>query len=89
MKIHFDPAKDAGNQAKHGVPLSDAMHLNWNTLMAWEDRRKDYGEQRMVGLVLMGDRLYSVVYVDRETGRRVISLRKANRREVLRYVDEN
>jgi len=43
----------------------------------------------MAGLALMNDRLYSIVYVDRGTRRRIISLRKANRREVERYASEN
>ena len=39
----------------------------------------------MIGLAYIGLRLYLVVYVDRDEGRRIISLRKANRREVNRY----
>jgi hypothetical protein len=43
----------------------------------------------MAGLALMNDRLYSVVYVERGARRRIISLRKANRREVKRYASED
>ena len=35
----------------------------------------------------IGDRLYYVVYVEREEVRRIISLRKANLREVQRYAE--
>jgi hypothetical protein len=39
----------------------------------------------MIGYALMGDRLYCVVYTDRGSQRRNISLRKANNREIRRY----
>lgn len=83
MKIEFDPAKDAANQVKHGVSL--AAELEWETLLAERDVRNDYSETRMIGYVLSGVRLFCVVYVDRGDVRRIISLRKANNREVERY----
>lgn len=47
--------------------------------------RMDYGETRIIGLAYVGLRLHCVVFTDRGDERRVISLRKANRREVNRY----
>ena len=49
------------------------------------DDRFEYGELRELAFGLINDRLFVCVYVDRETERRVISLRRANRREVNRY----
>jgi uncharacterized DUF497 family protein len=40
----------------------------------------------MIGYALQGERLYCVVFTDRGTVRRIISLRKANNREIMRYV---
>lgn len=54
--------------------------------MASPDQRSDYGEMRMIGYAPIGNRLYCVVFVDRGTVRRIISLRKANSREVRAYV---
>ncbi|OOC10040.1 BrnT family toxin [Thioalkalivibrio halophilus] len=85
MEIEFDADKDAANLAKHGVSLADAAHLDWDTLLAMEDRRADYGECRMTGYALREERLYCVVFTDRGSARRIISLRKANNREILRY----
>jgi uncharacterized DUF497 family protein len=51
------------------------------------DTRFEYGEDRQLAFGLIGDRLFVCVYADREAERRVISLRKANRREVKRYGD--
>ena len=89
MKIAFDPAKDVTNQAKHGVSLILAEQFDWETALIWKDERKDYGEDRMLALALMGSRLYSVAFVDRRNMRRIISLRKANSREVKRYAEND
>ena len=42
MKYEYDADKDATNQAKHGLSLSEAEHLEWDTLWAWQDRRYNY-----------------------------------------------
>lgn len=89
MKTSFDPSKDEQNQDKHGVSLSDADGLEWDTLLAMPDGRKDYGETRMIGFALIGERLFCVVYTDREDVRRIIGLRKANEREVRFCVSQN
>ena len=89
MKIEFNPAKDETNRAKHEVPLSLAAELEWETALIWQDARKDYGEQRMCGLALWGARLFYIAFTERGEARRVICLRKANRREVAFYVSEN
>lgn len=85
MRITFDPAKDASNQAKHGVSLQLAVQVEWETLLARPDTRRDYDELRMIGYAYIGTRLYCVVFADRDGERRVISLRKANSREVKKY----
>ena len=93
MNVTFDPAKDATNLAKHGVSLLDAAGLEWDAALLWQDKRKEYHEARMIGLVPLGNRLFCVVFVDRPperpTERRVISLRKANSREVKRYAEND
>ena len=86
MRIEFDSAKDLVNRAKHGVSLGLASELDWEAALAWIDNRFDYGETRMIALAPKTEILYHVVFVDRGEARRVISLRRANRREVKRYV---
>ena len=91
MNVTFDPAKDAVNLAKHGFSLLDAVGFEWETAVVWPDTRRDYGEPRMVALGYIGLRIMAVVFVDRPpeqpTERRIISLRKANNREVQRYAE--
>ena len=86
MRIEFDPAKDAANQAKHGVSLALAGELNWEAALVWIDDRIEYDELRMIGLAPKTETLYYVAFVDRGETRRIISLRRANRREVKHYV---
>ena len=83
--ITFDPVKAEKNIAKHGVSLADAVTLEWDDAIIWPGQRHDYGEQPLAGLGYIGDRLFSVVFVDRNEERRIISLRRANQREVKRY----
>jgi len=86
VQLDFDPGKDATNLSKHGVSLAAAAELSWDAALVWIDDRADYGEVRMVALAPIGDILFFVAFVDREPVRRIISLRKANRREVNHYV---
>jgi uncharacterized DUF497 family protein len=88
MKFNFDSNKDAINLAKHQLSLADAAKLDWMAALIWVDSRRDYGEIRQIGLVPMNQRLYVVVFVDKKTERRIISLRKANNREYERYEQE-
>lgn len=87
MRIEFDSAKDAANQAKHGVSLSMAGNLDWEAALVWVDERFEYGESRIIALAPETETLYYVAFVDRGEVRRVISLRRANRREVKHYVE--
>jgi uncharacterized DUF497 family protein len=86
VQFDFDSGKDATNLSKHGLSLAAAAELSWNEALVWIDDRADYGEVRMIALAPLGDILCLVVFVDREPARRVISLRRANRREVNHYV---
>ena len=91
MNVTFDPAKDDSNLQKHGVSLQDAAGFEWASAVVWPDKRHDYSEARMVALGYIGLRIMAVVFVDRPpeqpTERRIISLRKANSREVKRYAE--
>ncbi|MFN9638369.1 MAG: BrnT family toxin [Synechococcaceae cyanobacterium] len=86
MRYDFDPGKDSSNLSKHGLSLAAAAELSWDAALVWVDDRTDYGEVRMVALAPIGEILFFVAFVDRETVRRIISFRRANRREVNHYV---
>ena len=85
MNIEFDSVKNAANVAKHGVSLTLAAKIEWSDVLCAPDTRRDYGEVREIGFALIERRLYLVVFVQRSAVMRIISLRKANSREVKLY----
>lgn len=87
MRIEFDRANDRTNVAKHGVSLALAAELDWEAALVWVDERFEYDELRMIALAPKTAILYYVAFVERGEVRRLISLRRANRREVKRYVE--
>jgi uncharacterized protein len=87
MSIEFDPAKDKANRAAHGVSLALAEQLDWDAALVWVDDRFEYEELRMVALAPETSILYCVAFVERGDTRRIISLRRATRREVTHYVE--
>ncbi|MGB7180709.1 MAG: BrnT family toxin [Burkholderiaceae bacterium] len=87
MEIEFDPVKDRENRAKHGVSLALAEELDWDAALVWIDDRFEYGELRMIALAPETETLYYVAFVEIEEVRRIISLRRATRREVSHYVE--
>ena len=85
MAFTFDPEKSARNVVDRGLSFDLVERLEWETALVVEDIRKDYGETRLQVLALMDGRLYAAVVTPRGEDLRVISFRKANRREVIRY----
>ncbi|WP_371454835.1 BrnT family toxin [Brevundimonas sp. LM2] len=49
------------------------------------DDRRDYNEVRWYGYLPIAGRLHVVVYTERDEATRIISLRRANPREVRKY----
>ena len=88
LVIEFDPVKDVINREKHGLSLAEADQLDWETLKSFNDERVDYGENRQVGFAFKSRRLHAVVYTYRGMNLRIISLRKANKRERKWYENQ-
>jgi uncharacterized protein len=89
--MHFtcDPNKSRENYFKHGIVLEFAQQLEWAKKVVWADDRHNYNEARMSGLVPLESKIYAVAYVLRAESTRMISLRKANNREMKRYEKEH
>ena len=85
MLFTCDPNKSRANYFKHGIVLEFAQYLDWANEMVWQDVRQNYNEVRMSGLVPLEGKVYAVVYVVRAEFTRMISLRKANKREAKHY----
>lgn len=78
----WDADKAQANLAKHGVAFEAVAGFDWQTAVEAEDTRYDYGETRMQALGKIGGRYHVLVYTWRADRIRVISLRKANRKEI-------
>jgi len=85
MRIEYDPGKDAINRRKHGMSLALADRFEWDSAKIEEDQRFDYGERRFKATGYIGLRLYVMIFCPRDTLTRIISLRKANKREEKTY----
>ena len=86
MRLEFDPAKSARNAAERGLPFETVEEFQWGTAVYEADTRFPYAEPRFVALGLIGERIHSVCFTPIPDGVRVISFRKANKREIASYV---
>ena len=85
MSISYDLGKNEKNIAKRGISFERAAEFEWSSALIVEDIRKNYGEPRFQALGFIGKRLHVLVFTPRAGQVHVISLRKANIREVKRY----
>jgi uncharacterized protein len=85
MQLSFDPDKNERNIQERGLAFTLAAELDWATALIDQDIRHDYGERRYRALGCIGERLYALIFTPRAGMVHVISLRKANAREVKRY----
>ena len=82
-EFEWDENKRRTNFEKHGVDFSAVYDFDWATAIFLPDQRS--GEYRIKAYGLIDNRLHLLVYTVRESRMRLISLRKANSREVNRY----
>jgi len=85
MKIEYDVNKSLKNEQARGISFELARQFDLETAMIKIDVRKCYGELRFNALGLIGERLYHMTFTVRTDVIRVISLRKANNREIRDY----
>jgi uncharacterized DUF497 family protein len=85
MRVTYDNAKNERNVRERGISFDEVYAFDFTTALVTIDTRKDYGEIRMRALGYVGNRLHALCYKDVEGGIRVISFRKANRREQKQY----
>jgi uncharacterized DUF497 family protein len=83
--IEFDQAKNRQNIEERGLPFERVTLFEWQTAIVSPDDRNNYGERRFTALGYMTGRLHVIVYTEREERRRIISFRKANKRECTIY----
>ena len=88
MHITFDSDKNLRNIADRGLNFDLVGEFNFETAVIWMDTRKAYSKVRIAALGLLAGRVHALVFVETTTGIRIISFRRANKREVKRYEKE-
>lgn len=85
MKLEFDPAKNERNKSERGLSFEEVGGFDFETALYLPDERKEYGEVRIRAFGFLNGRLHALVFKPIAGGIRVISLRRANAREVRSY----
>ena len=90
MEFEWDDEKSEANRndPKRGFGFDEVMPVFLDPFrFTYLDDRFDYGEERWSTFGLIEGRLFNVVYTMRGDAYRIISARKANKRERKRYDD--
>ncbi|TAN04573.1 MAG: BrnT family toxin [Rhodanobacteraceae bacterium] len=85
MEFNWSSAKRVANLKAHGLDFVDAPRVFEGLTFTFEDDRFAYGEQRFVTLGLLAGTPVSIVHTETQHEIRIISFRKATRREAQIY----
>jgi len=83
MTFEWDESKREENTAKHGIDFADIPVVFDGPMLVRLDTRRDYGEDRWIGIGLLCATVTVVIYVEWEDEEtiRIISARRATRHE--------
>lgn len=87
MRYDWDETKRLSNIEKHGVDFVVTENFEWDA--AFIRASQSSNEPRLVAVGPIGDRLHVLVFCIETRIVRIISLRKANKREILLYVSQD
>jgi uncharacterized DUF497 family protein len=83
--FEWDEKKRSINLRDHGVDFLYAAVIFEALTLRDVDDRQDYGETRYLALGIVGEDIFAVVYTLRGENIRLISARKARKKEYERY----
>lgn len=81
MEYEYDEAKSLKNLNERGIDFEFASRIFDGDYIEQQDRRYEHGERRCVAIGRIDRSVFFVVYACRVGCRRIISARRANRRE--------
>jgi len=86
MKFEWDEAKNKRNIQKHGIDFVDVSDVFKLPMLVGLNHRKEYGEDRWIGIGLLKNILVVIVFTERKDElTRLISARKATKHECEEY----
>jgi uncharacterized DUF497 family protein len=83
----WDEAKRRRNVRIHGLDFVGAEAILDAPTVTREDRRRDYGEKRLVTFGLLAAEVVVLVHVERDDDMQIISLRRAEKYEARYYFE--
>jgi uncharacterized DUF497 family protein len=88
MNFEWDDDKDRSNRQKHGIGFDEAKYIFDGPILTKIDDRENYGEVREISIGMLSETaVLTVVHTLRGSNIRLISARKADRRERQIYYD--
>nr|WP_297461822.1 BrnT family toxin [uncultured Halomonas sp.] len=84
MQLEYDAQKAANTLNEPGIDFSRAADVFAGDTLDRIDSRHDYGEERIITAGRLDGRIVLIVWTPRGSVRRIISMRKANEREIAR-----
>jgi len=86
VRFEWDEGKRQINIKKHGIDFLDAPEIFQGPRLVNLDDKKDYGEDRYIGIGFLRNKAVVVVFTEpRPEITRIISLRKATQDEEKRF----
>ena len=86
--FEWDEAKNRANRVKHGISFEEASAIFDGPVFTAPDEREAYGEARFISIGRLSRLVVvAVAHTDREGRIRLISARRANRRETQAYYE--
>jgi uncharacterized DUF497 family protein len=85
MQFEWNTQKNKTNILKHGIAFDDAMYIWEGWVLELPDPNDHGGEVRIRAFGIVDGRTLAVAYTWRGDVRRIISARKANKRERRAY----
>ena len=88
MRITFNRTKRDKTLAERGLDFRHAKHVFAGTHLTRTDHRREYGEPRFITAGMLDDRIVIIAWTPRGVARRIISMRRANGREIKRLTPD-
>ena len=84
MNFEYDSGKSAANKVKHGIDFAEAQAL-WSDPWLLEAPARTDDEPRFLVVGRLRGRHWSAICVHRGSNIRIISVRRARKKEIERY----
>jgi uncharacterized protein len=81
MEFEWDGAKHARNLRERGIGFDDGARIFDGPVLLWEDNRREYGEDRFRAVGESTGDILHVAFTWRGEVMRIISVRRASRKE--------